>query len=63
MDALDDSGSSKHGGYEEKEARRKRREKRLLKAGRTGAGLGNGVKRTEANLECVSDRSLYHQRN
>jgi mitochondrial import inner membrane translocase subunit TIM44 len=38
MDALDDSGSSKHGGYEEKEVRRLRRKARLEKAGRA-AGL------------------------
>ena len=39
IDALDDSGSAKHAGFEEKEARRIRRQKRLAKAGRT-AGLG-----------------------
>ena len=32
-DALDDSGSLKHAGFEEKEARRKRRQARLAKAG------------------------------
>ncbi|KAJ7037784.1 import inner membrane translocase subunit tim44 [Mycena alexandri] len=35
VDALDDSGSAKHAGFEEKEARRLRRQKRLEKAGRT----------------------------
>ncbi|KAF8906240.1 import inner membrane translocase subunit tim44 [Gymnopilus junonius] len=39
VDALDDSGSAKHAGFEEKEARRLRRQKRLEKAGRV-AGLG-----------------------
>ena len=40
IDALDDSGSAKHAGFEEKEARRLRRQKRLAKAGRN-AGLGS----------------------
>ncbi|KAJ7094533.1 import inner membrane translocase subunit tim44 [Mycena belliarum] len=35
IDALDDSGSAKHAGFEEKEARRLRRQKRLAKAGLT----------------------------
>ncbi|KAH9479418.1 Mitochondrial import inner membrane translocase subunit TIM44 [Psilocybe cubensis] len=39
VDSLDDSGSAKHAGFEEKEARRLRRQKRLEKAGRA-AGLG-----------------------
>ncbi|EJD47973.1 import inner membrane translocase subunit tim44 [Auricularia subglabra TFB-10046 SS5] len=34
IDALDDSGSAKHAGYEEKEARRARRQQRLLKLGK-----------------------------
>ncbi|KAK7025023.1 mitochondrial import inner membrane translocase subunit TIM44 [Favolaschia claudopus] len=34
VDALDDSGSAKHAGFEEREARRLRRQKRLEKAGR-----------------------------
>ncbi|KAJ8587307.1 import inner membrane translocase subunit tim44 [Rhizopogon salebrosus TDB-379] len=33
VDALDDSGSAKHAGFEDKEARRRRRQKRLEKAG------------------------------
>ncbi|KAG6329075.1 hypothetical protein ID866_10013 [Astraeus odoratus] len=33
IDALDDSGSAKHAGFEDKEARRRRRQKRLEKAG------------------------------
>ncbi|KAI5123531.1 hypothetical protein M0805_006691 [Coniferiporia weirii] len=36
MDALDDSGSAKHAGYEDKEARRQRRAMRLAKAGKKG---------------------------
>ncbi|KAG2113084.1 uncharacterized protein F5147DRAFT_61540 [Suillus discolor] len=36
VDALDDSGSAKHAGFEDKEARRRRRQKRLEKAGLTG---------------------------
>ncbi|CAE7055418.1 unnamed protein product [Rhizoctonia solani] len=35
-EALDDSGASRYGGYEEKEIRRKLREKRLAKAGMQG---------------------------
>ncbi|KAH9943808.1 mitochondria import inner membrane translocase TIM44 subunit [Amylocystis lapponica] len=45
VDALDDSGSAKHGGFEEKEARRRRRQMRLAKAGRDSiAGPGARVK-------------------
>ncbi|KAF7312146.1 Mitochondrial import inner membrane translocase subunit TIM44 [Mycena indigotica] len=33
VDALDDSGSAKHAGFEEREARRLRRQRRLAKAG------------------------------
>src|SRR6266404_5491058 len=47
LEALDDSGSIKHAGYEEKEARRKRRQIRLAKAGLSRK------KRTAANPECV----------
>ncbi|KAJ7574415.1 import inner membrane translocase subunit tim44 [Mycena floridula] len=44
IDALDDSGSAKHAGFEEKEARRSRRQRRLEKAGReSGLGRGNRV--------------------
>lgn len=45
-DALDDSGASRYGGYEEKEVRRKLREKRLAKAGRQG-----GIARTQRVAE------------
>ncbi|KAI0343207.1 mitochondria import inner membrane translocase TIM44 subunit [Trametopsis cervina] len=40
VDALDDSGSAKHAGFEEKEARRKRRQMRLAKAGKNSMGRG-----------------------
>jgi import inner membrane translocase subunit TIM44 len=61
LDALDDSGSSKYGGYEEKEARRKRREQRLLKAGRSG-GLAAGSKRVSVDPKSVSRllKCLFH---
>ena len=36
VDALDDSGTAKHAGFEEKEARRARRQLRLAKAGKEG---------------------------
>ncbi|KDR80676.1 hypothetical protein GALMADRAFT_241052 [Galerina marginata CBS 339.88] len=48
IDALDDSGSAKHAGFEEKEARRRRRQKRLEKAGRSS---GLGPNRVVANPE------------
>jgi mitochondrial import inner membrane translocase subunit TIM44 len=47
IDALDDSGSAKHAGFEEKEARRLRRQRRLEKAGK----LGVRSMRTAANPE------------
>jgi import inner membrane translocase subunit TIM44 len=47
VDALDDSGSAKHAGFEDKEARRRRRQKRLEKAGLSKRRL------TEENPECV----------
>ena len=46
LEALDDSGSAKHAGYEEKDRRRERRLKRLAKAGMAGR-----AKRTEENPE------------
>lgn len=52
VDALDDSGSAKHAGFEEKEARRLRRQKRLAKAGKD-AGLGPASSRVAANPESV----------
>ncbi|KAF4610471.1 hypothetical protein D9613_007013 [Agrocybe pediades] len=48
IDALDDSGSAKHAGFEEKESRRRRRQKRLEKAGRAS---GLGPQRVVANPE------------
>lgn len=54
LEALDDSGSVKHAGYEEKEARRKRRQMRLAKAGLSGIAK----KRTTVNPECVPDYPL-----
>lgn len=45
VDALDDSGSAKHAGFEDKEARRRRRQKRLEKAGLSGRRM------MEENLE------------
>ncbi|KAK0501370.1 import inner membrane translocase subunit tim44 [Armillaria luteobubalina] len=50
IDALDDSGSAKHAGFEEKEARRLRRQRRLIKAGKD-SGIGPASKRTAANPE------------
>ncbi|KDQ19551.1 hypothetical protein BOTBODRAFT_41719 [Botryobasidium botryosum FD-172 SS1] len=58
LDALDDSGSSKYGGYEEKEARRKRREQRLLKAGR-GGGLATKSSRVTADPEAGSSIVMH----
>lgn len=50
-DAFDDSGSAKHAGYEEKEARRLRRQRRMEKAAKAGL-----IKpRTPANEECVAE--------
>ncbi|KAH9852120.1 mitochondria import inner membrane translocase TIM44 subunit [Lenzites betulinus] len=45
-DALDDSGTAKHAGFEEKEARRMRRQLRLAKAGKNSIGH-----RVKANAE------------
>ncbi|KAJ8518568.1 hypothetical protein ONZ45_g4391 [Pleurotus djamor] len=56
VEALDDSGSAKHAGFEEKEARRLRRQKRLAKAGKDG-GLGRG--RVAANPEAGSSVVLH----
>jgi mitochondrial import inner membrane translocase subunit TIM44 len=52
VDALDDSGSAKHAGFEEKEARRLRRQRRLAKAGKDG-GLGPAGSRVTADPEFV----------
>ncbi|KAJ3743297.1 mitochondria import inner membrane translocase TIM44 subunit [Lentinula raphanica] len=58
IDALDDSGSAKHAGFEEKEARRLRRKRRLEKAGRSGTGLGLGG-RVVANADAGSALVLH----
>ncbi|KAG6900320.1 hypothetical protein C0993_012517 [Termitomyces sp. T159_Od127] len=58
IDALDDSGSAKHAGFEEKEARRLRRQKRLEKAGKNG-GLGPASKRVTADPEAGSAVVLH----
>ncbi|PFH51818.1 hypothetical protein AMATHDRAFT_141664 [Amanita thiersii Skay4041] len=58
VDALDDSGSAKHAGFEEKEARRLRRQRRLEKAGKHG-GLGPAGRRVEANPEAGSSLVLH----
>ena len=49
IDALDDSGSAKHAGFEEKEARRQRRQLRLAKAGKES--MTSGRVRLKANPE------------
>lgn len=51
-EALDDSGASRYGGYEEKEVRRKLREKRLAKAGMQG-GIARSH-RVKEDPECVN---------
>jgi len=58
VDALDDSGSAKHAGFEEKEARRQRRQRRLAKAGRDG-GLGPAGSRVVADPEAGSAVILH----
>ena len=50
VDALDDSGTAKHAGFEEKDARRARRQLRLAKAGKEGRIKARVV----ANPEYVS---------
>jgi import inner membrane translocase subunit TIM44 len=58
VDALDDSGSVKHAGYEEKEARRLRRQRRLEKAGKN-YGLGPAALRVQADPEAGSSLVLH----
>ncbi|KAF9460516.1 import inner membrane translocase subunit tim44 [Collybia nuda] len=58
VDALDDSGSAKHAGFEEREARRLRRQKRLAKAGK-GGGLGPAGIRVQADPEAGSSVVLH----
>ncbi|KAJ6491445.1 import inner membrane translocase subunit tim44 [Mycena vitilis] len=57
IDALDDSGSAKHAGFEEKEARRLRRQKRLEKAGRASGFAPSN--RVEENPEAGSAMVLH----
>ncbi|EIN06037.1 mitochondria import inner membrane translocase TIM44 subunit [Punctularia strigosozonata HHB-11173 SS5] len=57
VDALDDSGSAKHAGFEEKEARRKRRQMRLAKAGIDA--ISKGRERVKANPEAGSSLVLH----
>ncbi|TFY68227.1 hypothetical protein EVJ58_g1139 [Rhodofomes roseus] len=54
VDALDDSGSAKHAGFEEKEARRKRRQTRLAKAGKDSI-----TRSVKANAEAGSAMVLH----
>ncbi|TRM65514.1 hypothetical protein BD626DRAFT_398793 [Schizophyllum amplum] len=61
VDALDDSGSAKHGGFEEKEARRLRRQKRLEKAGRTRAGGARVTANAEAGEALVLHKDSPRQ--
>ncbi|KAF7317021.1 Mitochondrial import inner membrane translocase subunit TIM44 [Mycena chlorophos] len=56
VDALDDSGSAKHAGFEEKEARRLRRQRRLAKA---GIARGAGAERVAANPDAGSAVVLH----
>ncbi|KIY70805.1 TIM44 subunit of mitochondria import inner membrane translocase [Cylindrobasidium torrendii FP15055 ss-10] len=56
IDALDDSGSAKHAGFEAKDARRLRRQQRLLKAGKIGRAV---TRKTEENTEAGSSVVLH----
>lgn len=57
VDALDDSGSAKHAGFEEKEERRRRRQARLAKAG--VGSMGKGKARVQADPEFVPLSLLF----
>ncbi|KIP09986.1 hypothetical protein PHLGIDRAFT_101815 [Phlebiopsis gigantea 11061_1 CR5-6] len=57
IDALDDSGSAKHAGFEEKEARRQRRQLRLAKAGKES--MASGRVRLKANPEAGQAMVLH----
>ncbi|KAF9240732.1 hypothetical protein BU15DRAFT_45528 [Melanogaster broomeanus] len=59
VDALDDSGSAKHAGFEDKEARRKRRQRRLEKAGLSGRRIVS--ENTEAGQALVSVKPSRRQ--
>jgi len=43
-EVFDDSNAMRYGGYAQKEIRRKRRQQRLEKLGRSGMGVGSRVK-------------------
>ncbi|KAI0091738.1 mitochondria import inner membrane translocase TIM44 subunit [Irpex rosettiformis] len=58
VDAFDDSGSAKHAGFEEKEARRNRRAARLAKAGKDSMGRG-GSRVIKSNPEAGSALVLH----
>ncbi|PVF97933.1 TIM44 subunit of mitochondria import inner membrane translocase [Serendipita vermifera] len=53
LEALDDSGSAKHAGYEEKEARRLRRQKRLAKLGKSAIGKARTIENPDAGSAMV----------
>jgi mitochondrial import inner membrane translocase subunit TIM44 len=59
VDALDDSGTAKHAGFEEREARRARRQLRLAKAGKEGRIKA----RVAANPEYVFSKRLMISKN
>lgn len=57
VDALDDSGTAKHAGFEDKELRRRRRQLRLAKAGQEGrAGM---IGRVKANPDAGSSMVVH----
>ncbi|KAI9449783.1 mitochondria import inner membrane translocase TIM44 subunit [Russula earlei] len=61
IDALDDSGTAKHAGFEEKEARRARRQMRLAKAGKEGRIKARVVADPEAGEALVLHASSPRQ--
>jgi len=61
IDALDDSGTAKHAGFEEKEARRARRQIRLAKAGKDGRIKARVVADPEAGEALVLHASSPRQ--
>ncbi|KIK08862.1 hypothetical protein K443DRAFT_671921 [Laccaria amethystina LaAM-08-1] len=61
VDALDDSGSAKHAGFEEKEARRLRRQKRLVKAGKNAFGSNHLAANPEAGSSLVLHKDSPRQ--
>jgi import inner membrane translocase subunit TIM44 len=46
-EVFDDSNAMRYGGYAQKEARRRKRQQRLEKLGRSGMGVGSRVKANE----------------